>query len=124
MPIGFYLLRKLILIGIIILVYVLHSIKLIYGDALLRLVLTSLLMNLRGLLRKNSVAETTAGAGAGQFVSTCGSVLMLDVGQHLNLVEDYYAPGVYRTIFTAIYCKHVKIMDLRCPLVVIWFLYV
>ena len=43
--------------------------------------------------RNNPLAETTAGAGAGKFVSTCGSVLMLDVGQHLNLVEDYYAPG-------------------------------
>ena len=39
------------------------------------------------------MAETTAGAGAGAKVATCGSVLMLDVGQHLNLVEDYYAPG-------------------------------
>ena len=39
------------------------------------------------------MAESNGGAGAGELVSTCGSVLMLDVGQHLNLVEDYYAPG-------------------------------
>ena len=43
--------------------------------------------------RNNPLGEDNAGAGAGKFVSTCGSVLMLDVGQHLNLVEDYYAPG-------------------------------
>ena len=74
--------------------FAVHSIRLIYGDALLRLVLISLLMSLEGMLTViNTTAETTAGAGAGKFVSTCGSVLMLDVGQHLNLVEDYYAPG-------------------------------
>ena len=41
----------------------------------------------------SAVAETTPGAGGGQFVRTCGSVLMLDMGKHVNLVEDYYAPG-------------------------------
>lgn len=34
-----------------------------------------------------------AGFGAGRFVRTCGSVLMLDFGKHINLVEDFYAPG-------------------------------
>ena len=43
--------------------------------------------------RPNVGAETTAGNGAGSYVSTCGSILMLNMGEHLNLVEDYYAPG-------------------------------
>lgn len=48
----------------------------------------------RGYAYKPSgVAETTAGAGSGDYIATCGSVLMLDVAHHLNLVEDYYAPG-------------------------------
>ena len=42
--------------------------------------------------------EKTAGSGAGKLIPTCGSVLMLDMGQHVNLVEDFYAPGS-RTIF-------------------------
>jgi hypothetical protein len=37
--------------------------------------------------------EKTAGSGAGKLIPTCGSVLMLDMGQHVNLVEDFYAPG-------------------------------
>jgi len=37
--------------------------------------------------------ETTVGSGAGKLIPTCGSVLMLDMGQHVNLVEDFYAPG-------------------------------
>ena len=36
--------------------------------------------------------EKAGGGGTGRRVLTCGSVLMLDVGKHLNLVEDYYAP--------------------------------
>jgi len=38
-------------------------------------------------------AETTAGTGAGSYVPTCGSVLILNMGQHVNLIEDFYAPG-------------------------------
>lgn len=41
----------------------------------------------------NGVDEKTDGTGAGKIVPTCGSVLMLNMGQHINLVEDYYAPG-------------------------------
>lgn len=43
--------------------------------------------------RPNAAGEDVAGNGAGTFVSTCGSILMLNMGEHLNLVEDYYAPG-------------------------------
>jgi hypothetical protein len=44
--------------------------------------------------RPSNVAdEKTDGSGAGSYVSTCGSILMLNMGEHLNLVEDYYAPG-------------------------------
>ena len=43
--------------------------------------------------RPNVGAETTAGNGAGSYISTSGSILMLNMGEHLNLVEDYYAPG-------------------------------
>lgn len=43
--------------------------------------------------KPSGIVETTDGAGAGSYVSTVGSVLILDVGQHLNLVESYYAPG-------------------------------
>ena len=34
-----------------------------------------------------------AGAGGATRVLTCGSVLALTMGTHVNLVEDYYAPG-------------------------------
>ena len=37
--------------------------------------------------------EKTAGSGGGFRVLTCGSVLALTMGTHVNLVEDYYAPG-------------------------------
>lgn len=37
--------------------------------------------------------EKNAGAGGGIRVLTCGSVLALTMGTHVNLVEDYYAPG-------------------------------
>jgi len=30
---------------------------------------------------------------AGQFVPTVGSVLVLDFGRHIQLIEDYYSPG-------------------------------
>jgi hypothetical protein len=43
--------------------------------------------------RANLTAETTAGAGGATRVLTCGSVLALTMGNHVNLVEDYYAPG-------------------------------
>ena len=42
---------------------------------------------------KNPAAETTAGAGAGSNVPQCGSVLMLYMATHVNLIEDFYAPG-------------------------------
>ena len=38
-------------------------------------------------------ADNTAGIGAGQYVPTCGSVLMLDMGTHVNIIEDFYAAG-------------------------------
>ena len=48
----------------------------------------------RGFAQKASLtAETTAGAGGATRVLTCGSVLALTMGTHVNLVEDYYAPG-------------------------------
>ncbi|MFN9913615.1 MAG: major capsid protein V20 domain-containing protein, partial [Pirellulaceae bacterium] len=37
--------------------------------------------------------KTADGSGAGSYVSTCGSILMLNMGEHLNLAEDYYASG-------------------------------
>ena len=40
-----------------------------------------------------TAAETTPGDGAGSYVPTCGSVLILNMGQHVNLIEDFYAPG-------------------------------
>ena len=40
-----------------------------------------------------SAAETTAGQGAGSYVATCGSVSILNMAQHVNLIEDLYAPG-------------------------------
>ena len=43
--------------------------------------------------RANATAETTAGAGGATRVLTCGSVLALTMGTHVNLVEDYYSPG-------------------------------
>jgi hypothetical protein len=43
--------------------------------------------------RPSAVAEATPGSGGGQYVRTCGSILALNLAQHVNLVEDYYAPG-------------------------------
>ena len=43
--------------------------------------------------KANLADETTAGVGAGSFIPTCGSVLMLDFAKHIPLVSDYYAPG-------------------------------
>ena len=43
--------------------------------------------------RPSAVAETTAGSGAGQYVRTSGSVVMLNLGEHVNLIEDFYSPG-------------------------------
>ena len=44
--------------------------------------------------RPSDVAdEKTNGSGAGSFVSTCGSMLILNMGEHLNIVEDFYAAG-------------------------------
>lgn len=37
--------------------------------------------------------EKTPGSGGGVRVLTCGSVLALTMGTHVNLVEDYYSPG-------------------------------
>jgi len=37
--------------------------------------------------------EKTAGNAAGTYVATCGSVLILDMAKHVNLIEDFYAPG-------------------------------
>ena len=48
----------------------------------------------RGYAYKASgVAETTAGAGAGSFVATTGSILVLDMAKDIQLVQDFYAPG-------------------------------
>lgn len=48
----------------------------------------------------NSVQTTTAAApsdnlssGSATPIATCGSVLCLDFGRHIQLIEDYYAPG-------------------------------
>jgi hypothetical protein len=41
----------------------------------------------------NGGVLTTAGNGAGAYVLTTGSALMLDMGRDVNIVEDYYAPG-------------------------------
>ena len=70
------------------------SANLIYGEHQSRLGVINLMMNLEdmhtaqmtGLMKKRL-------EGASRIVPTCGSVLILDVGQHLNIVEDYYAPG-------------------------------
>ena len=43
--------------------------------------------------KPSGIAEGTAGAGAGSYVPTCGSILMLDVAKHVNIIDDYYAPG-------------------------------
>ena len=37
--------------------------------------------------------EKKAGSGGGVRVLTCGSVLALTMGTHVNLVEDFYSPG-------------------------------
>ena len=39
------------------------------------------------------VDETVAGTTAGKYVATCGSVLILDFARHINIIEDFYAPG-------------------------------
>ena len=43
-------------------------------------------------------ADNTSGIGAGQYVSTCGSVLMLDMGTHVNSIEDFYAAAPSGTL--------------------------
>ena len=43
--------------------------------------------------RSSSVADDELGYGAGVYVATCGSVLMLDMGTHVNIIEDFYAAG-------------------------------
>jgi hypothetical protein len=43
--------------------------------------------------RPSGVGEATDGAGAGRYVPTVGSVLALDVGRDLNIIEEYYAAG-------------------------------
>ena len=71
--------------------------------------------------RASGVAETTVGSGAGTLVPTCGSVLILDVGQHLNLVEDYYAPGSigsFNLQFT-VSCENYGAVDVSPQMVVI-----
>jgi hypothetical protein len=49
----------------------------------------------RGYVYKqgNATTETTAGTGAGSYIATCGSVLILNMAQHVNLIEDFYSPG-------------------------------
>jgi hypothetical protein len=37
--------------------------------------------------------EKQAGCGAGSFIPTCGSVLILEFGKHIPLIADYHAPG-------------------------------
>jgi hypothetical protein len=37
--------------------------------------------------------EKVAGCGAGTFIPTCGSVLILAFGKDIPLIDDYYAPG-------------------------------
>ena len=41
----------------------------------------------------SAVDEATAGSGAGQFVRTSGSLVVLNMGEHVNLVEDFYSSG-------------------------------
>ena len=43
--------------------------------------------------RATLTADTTAGAGAGLNIATCGSLLVLNMGQHIPIIEDYLAPG-------------------------------
>ena len=43
--------------------------------------------------RASTVAETTAGSGAGSFVATTGSILVLDMAKDIQIVQDFYAPG-------------------------------
>jgi hypothetical protein len=48
----------------------------------------------RGYASKKALAiETTAGTGAGTFVPTCGSVLILAFGTDIPLINDYDAPS-------------------------------
>ena len=37
--------------------------------------------------------KQTVGSGAGSFIPTCGSVLVLEFGKHIPLIADYHAPG-------------------------------
>ena len=43
--------------------------------------------------RASTGADTTAGSGAGAFVATTGSLLVLDMGKDISLVQSFYAPG-------------------------------
>jgi len=42
-------------------------------------------------------AGGSGAAGAGQTIPTCGSVLMLNFGDVINIAQDYYAPGSLST---------------------------
>ena len=39
------------------------------------------------------VPDESSGSGAGSYVPTCGSVLMLDMGTHVNIIEEFYSAG-------------------------------
>lgn len=39
------------------------------------------------------VSALSTGTGAGVWTPLCGSYLMLDMGRHVQITEDYYAPG-------------------------------
>jgi len=49
----------------------------------------------RGVGYNSSIVanEGVAGNGAGQYIRTSGSMLLLEFGRHINLVEDWYAPS-------------------------------
>jgi len=44
-----------------------------------------------------NVVDTTAGTNPDEFITTCGSVLMLNFSDVINIAQDYYAPGSLST---------------------------
>ena len=63
---------------------------------------------------------TTPGSGAGSLVATCGSVLILNMAQHVNLIEDFYAPGSIGnfTFQIRVTCENYGSVDVTPELVV------
>ena len=47
----------------------------------------------RGFAYTKNDDIAAAGSGAGKFVLTSGSMLMIDIAKDLSLTQDYYAPG-------------------------------